>query len=83
MDFVSARTLPQIGDYRSVVQPLYLFSGIIAWVRGTKTNAFKWFLVSGLLSGMAVLTKGPVGPLLIGLTVLIMRLWSRTQITLV
>ena len=28
---------------------------------------------------MAVLTKGPVGPLLIGMTVLIMRLWSKDK----
>jgi hypothetical protein len=34
----------------------------------------KLVVLSGILSAIAVLTKGPVGPLLIGLTVLIMRL---------
>lgn len=74
--------LPALYHKSGIIDPwfnLFIFSGIIAWVEGTKTNAFKWFFLSGLLSGMAVLTKGPVGPLLIGLTVLIMRLWSKDK----
>lgn len=74
--------LPALYHKSGIIDPwfnLFIFSGIVAWVEGTKTNALRWFLVSGLLSGMAVLTKGPVGPLLIGLTVLIMRVWSKDK----
>ena len=76
--------LPTLYHKSGIIDPwfnLFIFSGIIAWVEGvrSKEQSFQWFLLSGLMSGMAILTKGPVGPLLIGLTVLIMRLWSKDK----
>lgn len=76
--------LPTLYHKSGIIDPwfnLFIFSGIIAWVEGARSKepGFKWFLLSGLMSGMAILTKGPVGPLLIGLTILIMRLWSKDK----
>jgi 4-amino-4-deoxy-L-arabinose transferase-like glycosyltransferase len=76
--------LPTLYHKSGIIDPwfnLFIFSGIVAWVEGSRAqrNAYRWYLISGLLSGMAVLTKGPVGPLLIGLTVLVMRLWSKDK----
>jgi hypothetical protein len=76
--------LPALYHKSGIIDPwfnLFIFSAIVAWVEGIRNSnsVVKWFLLSGLLSGLAVLTKGPVGPLLIGFTVLIMRIWSREK----
>ncbi len=75
--------LPALYHKSGIIDPwfnLFIFGGLIAWVEGTRSkHATKWFLISGLLSGLAVLTKGPVGPLLIGLTVLLMMLLSKNK----
>lgn len=76
--------LPALYHKSGIIDPwfnLFIFSSIAAWTEGVskKEQAIRWLLVSGLLSGLAVLTKGPVGPLLIGLTVLSMRLISRNK----
>ena len=76
--------LPSLYHKSGIIDPwfnLFIFSAIIAWIEGTRSSksVLKWFFISGLLSGMAVLTKGPVGPLLIGLIVLIMRIWSKDR----
>lgn len=74
--------LPSLYHKSGIIDPwfnLFIFGGIITWVKGSRAteNSIKWFVLSGILSGLAVLTKGPVGPLLIGLTIFIMRFWSR------
>lgn len=56
---------------------LFIFAAIASWVEGWQKSNAKWFLLSGMLSGLAVLTKGPVAPLLIGMTVLVMSIASR------
>lgn len=76
--------LPTLYHKSGIIDPwfnLFIFSSIVAWVEGVRSKdpAFRWFVLSGLMSGMAILTKGPVGPLLIGLTILIMRLWSKDK----
>ena len=76
--------LPVLYHKSGIIDPwfnLFIFSGIVAWVEGSRNSesGFKWYLLSGVMSGMAILTKGPVGPLLIGLTIFIMRLWSRDK----
>jgi hypothetical protein len=75
--------LPALYHKSGIIDPwfnLFIFSAIVAWVEGSKSGSgLKWFFISGLLSGMAILTKGPVGPLLIGMTVLIMRVWSKDK----
>lgn len=76
--------LPTLYQKSGIIDPwfnLFIFAAIVVWVEGSRAqgSGLKWFFISGLLSGMAVLTKGPVGPLLIGLTVLVMRIWSRDK----
>src|SRR6186997_1736763 len=36
-------------------------------------------LVERIMSGLAIMTKGPVGPLLIGFTILLIRIFSRNS----
>lgn len=80
--------LPALYHKSGIIDPwfnLFIFTSIITWHTGVKHgNATKWFLLSGVLSAMAVLTKGPVGPLLVGFTISGMRLWSgqRAYLTL-
>ena len=78
--------LPALYHKSGIIDPwfnLFIFSGIVAWVEGIKNkNNAKLFLVSGLLSGLAILTKGPVGPLVIGLTMVCMQLFSKNKIYL-
>ena len=76
--------LPALYHKSGIIDPwfnLFIFASIAAWIEGTKNNnqATRWLLISGLLSGMAVLTKGPVGPLLVGLTVLLFRIASKDK----
>ncbi len=75
--------LPALYHKSGIIDPwfnFFIFGGLIAWVEGTRSKqSTKWFLISGLLSGLAVLTKGPVGPLLIGLTVLLMQIFSKNK----
>lgn len=73
--------LPTVYHKSGIIDPwfnLFIFSSLMAWMKGvTAEKAGKWFLLSGLLSGLAVLTKGPVGPLLIGLVIIGQRLFTR------
>ncbi len=77
--------LPALYHKSGIIDPwfnLFIFSSIAAWVEGSRTSATRkyfWYVASGLLSGLAVLTKGPVGALLIGLTLLIMRMISKDK----
>lgn len=75
--------LPALYHKSGIIDPwfnLFIFGSLIAWVEGVRSNQkTKWFFISGLLSGLAILTKGPVGPLLIGLTVLCMRIFSKNK----
>lgn len=75
--------LPALYHKSGIIDPwfnLFIFAGIVAWIEGMKSKEeAKWFLLSGLMSGLAILTKGPVGPLLIGLTLLCMQLFSKKK----
>ncbi len=44
-----------------------------------KRLRFRYVLLSGLFAGLAILTKGPVAILLIGLTLLVFFLWNRAK----
>lgn len=72
--------LPLLYHKSGIIDPwfnLFIFTSIVAWMEGSKhQNAYKWLLLSGVLSALAVLTKGPVGPLLIGLVILGTRIWT-------
>ncbi|MFM6935831.1 MAG: ArnT family glycosyltransferase [Flavobacteriales bacterium] len=45
---------------------LFIFNGIIQFYMGSTQQQTRHFLLSGLFIGLAILTKGPVGLLLIG-----------------
>lgn len=70
-----ASILPVLYHKSGIIDPwfnLFIFSSIIAWLIGIekKSKPFRWFILSGVLGGLATLTKGPVGPLIVGLFVL-------------
>src|SRR5688500_4875656 len=75
--------LPTLYHKSGIIDPwfnLFIFGSLAAWFEGSRNNqGYNWFLISGLLSGLAILTKGPVGPLLVGFTVLCMRLFSQKK----
>ncbi len=75
--------LPVLYHKSGIIDPwfnLFIFGSIVAWIEGSKDKKVtKWFLISGILSGLAILTKGPVGPLLIGLTILLIRVFSKEK----
>lgn len=75
--------LPTLYHKSGIIDPwfnLFIFGSIASWVEGSSHNrSSRWFLWSGLLSGLAILTKGPVGPLIIGLTILCMRIFSQKK----
>lgn len=70
--------LPTFYHKTGIIDPwfnLFIFASIAAWVEGSKErNSNGWYLISGALSGLAILTKGPVGPLIVGLTILCLAL---------
>jgi 4-amino-4-deoxy-L-arabinose transferase-like glycosyltransferase len=55
---------------------LYLF-----WI-GSANNQRWWFIPAGMASGLAVLTKGPIGLALPGLVVLVYLSWNRQLVRL-
>jgi len=74
--------LPALYHKSGIIDPwfnLFIFSSLASWYEGSqqKSSASGWYWLSGLLSGLAIMTKGPVGPLLIGITVLAIRIFSR------
>jgi len=74
--------LPTLYHKSGIIDPwfnLFIFAGLMAWMQASLAirRPAGWYLAAGLLSGMAILTKGPVGPLLIGLVVLIQRIVTR------
>ena len=66
--------LPTFYHKSGIIDPwfnLFIFGSIAAWVEGSKGRSSNgWYLISGALSGLAILTKGPVGALIVGLTIL-------------
>lgn len=76
--------LPLLYHKSGIIDPwfnLFIFASIASWIEGTKKNHndVSWFFFSGILSGLAVLTKGPVGPLIIGLAIISMRFFSKNK----
>lgn len=70
-----ASVLPVLYHKSGIMDPwfnLFIFSSIASWLIASdkKENKFKWFFLSGVLGGLATLTKGPVGPLIVGMFVL-------------
>jgi 4-amino-4-deoxy-L-arabinose transferase-like glycosyltransferase len=61
--------LPFLYFNSGIIDPwfnFFIFFGIIQFYKGSTQNQTRNFLLSGLFIGLAILTKGPVGLLLIG-----------------
>ncbi|PSR11184.1 MAG: glycosyl transferase [Bacteroidetes bacterium] len=84
--------LPHFYFKSGIIDPVFnyfIFVSIYCFVQGMAagsasppakgTSGLPWFLAAGLLNALAVLTKGPVGLLLFGLTVGGYLLWNRGQ----
>jgi len=71
--------LPHLYFKSGIIDPVFnyfIFTSIyflmlVIGKSSSETNTSKYALISGVLSGLSVLTKGPVGFLLLGLTLLI------------
>ena len=65
--------LPQFYFKSGIIDPwfnLFIFLGIYGFIRYLEQNrSLKWLVISALGAGLSVLTKGPVGVALVGLTV--------------
>lgn len=76
--------LPALYHKSGIIDPwfnLFIFCSLAAWYEGAKdaSSTSKWYWLSGLMSGLAIMTKGPVAPLLIGMCVLGIRIISRNS----
>ncbi len=76
--------LPHIYFKSGIIDPffnLFIFCAIYFMAKSAhlynKSNAAKYVLMAGIFSGLAILTKGPVAVLLIGLTFLIV--WANMR----
>ncbi|HNV99042.1 MAG TPA: glycosyltransferase family 39 protein, partial [Chitinophagales bacterium] len=65
--------LPQFYFKSGIIDPwfnLFIFLGIYGFIRYIEQyRSLKWLVISALGAGLSVLTKGPVGVALVGLTV--------------
>jgi len=76
--------LPVLYHKSGIIDPwfnLFIFCSIASWYEGSQhaSSSNKWYWLSGLASGLAIMTKGPLGPLLIGLSVLAICIYSRNS----
>ena len=74
--------LPTLYHKSGIIDPwfnLFIFSSLLSWYEGIKKNTAQWYILSGSLAGLAILTKGPVGPLIIGATILLTHLFSKNK----
>lgn len=77
--------LPHLYFKSGIIDPwfnFFIFCGIIclitaSWEKSFNRNNWKWLIVSGVLSGLAVLTKGPVAILVTGLLIALMIISKR------
>ena len=73
--------LPQFYFKSGIIDPwfnLFIFLGVYGWIRYVQDNKqLKWIVFSGIFAGLSMLTKGPVGVGLIGISVGIWYLSTR------
>jgi len=86
--FYACSLLPFFYFKSGIIDPwfnLFIFLGIYftyRYLHASQNNL--WFvLLSGLFTGLSVLTKGPVGLLIFGLTVMLFLLFKRKQVKVV
>ncbi len=73
--------LPQFYFKSGIIDPwfnLFIFIGIYAFIRFIQDNqSWKWLCISAFAAGLSALTKGPVGPGLVGITIFIYYVLNR------
>jgi len=76
--------LPVLYHKSGIIDPwfnLFIFGSLASWYEGSQSasSSNKGYWLSGMASGLAIMTKGPVGLLWIGLSLFIIRLYSRNS----
>lgn len=71
--------LPMLYFRSGIIDPVFnFFMFLSVWLlaESAETKGWRWIIAAGVFSGLAVLTKGPVGYLIPVLTAGVMMLWS-------
>ena len=64
--------LPNLYFRSGIIDPwfnLFIFLGLHSFIRSAREGSWKFSLISGVLLGLAVMTKGPAAIIIVGLTV--------------
>jgi 4-amino-4-deoxy-L-arabinose transferase-like glycosyltransferase len=72
--------LPHFYFKSGIIDPwfnLFIFSGVYFLFQAEAKRELKYFALAGIATGLAVLTKGPVGLLLVGLTAIVFSIIKR------
>lgn len=82
--------LPNLYFKSGIIDPyfnFFIFAGLVALFKAEQNRkqqnpVWSWILASGIFTGLAILTKGPVGLLIPGLVILVLTLLRRFQFPL-
>ena len=76
--------LPNIYFHSSIIDPwfnLFIVTGLYFGFKGLKYGQLKYYLISGTLIGLSMLTKGPVGLILFSVPLVLFILLNRKEVT--
>ena len=75
--------LPNIYFHSGIIDPwfnLFIVTGLYFGFKGLKGGQLKYYLISGILIGLSILTKGPVGLILFSVPLVIFILFNRKEV---
>lgn len=75
--------LPNIYFHSGIIDPwfnLFIVTGLYFGFEGLKGGQLKYYLISGILIGLSILTKGPVGLILFSVPLVIFILFNRKEV---
>lgn len=75
--------LPNIYFHSGIIDPwfnLFIVTGLYFGFKGLKSSQLKYYLISGILIGLSILTKGPVGIILFSVPLVIFILFNRKEV---
>ena len=75
--------LPNIYFHSGIIDPwfnLFIVTGLYFGFKGLKSSQLKYYLISGILIGLSILTKGPVGLILFSVPLVIFILFNRKEV---
>ena len=76
--------LPNIYFHSGIIDPwfnLFIVTGLYFGFKGLKYGQLKYYLISGTLIGLSMLTKGPVGLILFSVPLVLFILLNRKEVT--